>query len=385
MWVGFRRPSFTGDPPRHLGGVDPDRLRPLLRLLLAPGMHSAAAARLLRRAGGDAERVLATPREVLAGVPGVGPVLAAALAEAAATGPEADREAARSRDLGLDLVGPGDDGYPFPLLRTFDPPPLLWVRGAWTGRDCAAVAVVGSRRATAYGVVQAGRLGRGLAAAGVTVVSGLARGVDTAAHRGALEAEGGRTVAVLGSGLARPYPFENLDLLEAAAARGAVLSEFPLDTPPLPHNFPRRNRVLAALALATVVVEASEKSGSLITANLANDLGKTVAAFPGRVDSPESRGAHRLLKEGASLVEGAEDVLALLGIEALEPAAPVAAPGPAGPAGRILAALEGSEPLDPDGIAAATGLAGAEVRAALVELEVAGAVREFPGGRYAKT
>jgi DNA processing protein len=320
----------------------------------------------------------------MACVPGVGPVLAAALAEAAATPAEAEREAARALDLGVSLVAPGDPGYPFPLLRTFDPPPLLWVRGEWREEDCAAVAMVGSRKASSYGVVQAGRIARGLAAAGVTVVSGLARGVDTAAHRGALEAEGGRTVAVLGSGLARPYPWENRGLLDEAAARGAVLSEFPFDTPPVPHNFPRRNRVLAALGLATLVVEASEKSGSLITANIANELGKIVAALPGRVDAPESRGANRLLRDGAHLVEGPEDLLALLGIEGLEP--PAAAPSvlPAGPPGRILAALEGSPPLDPDSLAAATGLAGAAVRAALVDLEIAGAVREFPGGRFAR-
>jgi len=365
--------------------MDPDRLRPLLRVLLTPGMHSAAAARALRRFGGDPERVLAAPREVLACVAGVGPSLAAALTEAPASPAEADREAARALDLGVALLAPGEPAYPFPLVRTFDPPPLLWVRGEWTPGDCVAVAVVGSRRASSYGVVQAGRIARGLAAAGVTVVSGLARGVDTAAHRGALAVEGGRTVAVLGSGLARPYPWENRGLIDEAAARGAVFSEFPFDTPPVPHNFPRRNRVLAALGLATLVVEASEKSGSLITANIANELGKTVAALPGRVDAPESRGANRLLKDGAHLVEGAEDLLALLGIEGLDPEA---APAPAaveGPPGRILAALEGSDPLDPDSLAAATGLPGAAVRAALVDLEIAGSVREFPGGRFART
>jgi DNA processing protein len=352
-------------------------------MLLAPGMQSAAAARLLRAFGDDPGRVLAAPPEALAAVRGVGPALGAALAGAPATAEEADREAARAAGLGVDLVAPGDPGYPFPLLRTFDPPPLLWVRGAWIREDCLSVSVVGSRKASAYGTVQAGRLGRGLAAAGVTVVSGLARGVDTAAHRGALDCPGGRTIAVLGSGLARPYPWENRHLLEEAASRGAVLSEFPLDTPPLPHNFPRRNRVLAALALATVVVEASEKSGSLITANIANELGKTVAAVPGRVDAPESRGANRLLKDGAHLVEGAGDVLALLGLDSPESGAPSTAA--TGPAGRILAALEGSDPLDPDSLAAATGLPGAAVRAALVDLEIDGSVRAFPGGRFART
>jgi DNA processing protein len=350
-------------------------------------MHSSAAARLLRAFGGDPERILAAPREALASVAGVGPALAAAVADAAATPAEADREAARAGEMGVVLLAPGDPAYPLPLLHTFDPPPLLYARGEWMPGDVVSVAVVGSRRASAYGTIQAARLARGLAEAGVTVVSGLARGVDTAAHRGALDAAGGRTLAVLGSGLARPYPYENLSLLHEVAARGAVLSEFPLDTPPVPHNFPRRNRVIAALALATVVVEASESSGSLITARLAAELGKDVAALPGRVDATGSRGVNRLLKEGAALVEGPGDVIELLELPGLEPA-PAAAPPVAavgGPAGRILAALEGQEALHPDDIAAATGLPGSSVRAALADLEVDGAVRAFPGGRFART
>jgi DNA processing protein len=231
-------------------------------------------------------------------------------------------------------------------------------------------------------VVQAGRIARGLARSGVVVVSGLARGVDTAAHRGALEVEGGRTLAVMGSGHARPYPAENLPLLRDAAARGAVLSDFPLDTPPVPFNFPMRNRVIAALSRATVVVEASEKSGSLITARLANDAGRHVLAVPGRVDSPNSRGVHALLRDGAGLAEGPDDVLDALGIP--RPATSPAAPVPLGAEARILGGLDGGEPRDADQIAAVTGLPVAEVRAALVDLEVEGAIVAFPGGRYAR-
>jgi DNA processing protein len=367
--------------------MEPDRLRTLVRLLLTPGVTSAAAARLLSACGGDPGRALAMPRDAAAAVPGVGPAVAAALALDPASPAEADREVARARDLGASLLGAGDAGYPFPLRHAFDPPPLLWVRGEWRADDTLAVAVVGSRRASPYGVVQAGRLARGLAAAGVTVASGLARGVDTAAHRGALETEGGRTIAVLGSGFARPYPFENRALLDSVAGRGAALTEFPLDTPPLPWNFPLRNRVLAGLALATIVVEASEKSGSLITARLAAEMGRDVGAVPGRVDAEGSRGAHRLLKEGAALVEGAADVFELLGIPGLgapPPVAPPAAGSPPGPAGRILAALDGAEPMDADDLAHATGLPGPEVRATLVSLELDGAVRPFPGGRFAR-
>jgi DNA processing protein len=345
-------------------------------------MRSAAAARLLAAFGDDPERVLAAPRDALASVEGVGPALAAAVACAAGTAGEAAREARRSADLGLELVGPGDDGYPLPLLHSYDPPPLLWVRGRWEPADAQSVSVVGSRRATPYGVVQAGRIARGLARSGVVVVSGLARGVDTAAHRGALEVDGGRTLAVLGSGHARPYPAENVPLLEEAAARGAVLSDFPLDTPPVPFNFPMRNRVIAALSRATVVVEASEKSGSLITARLANDAGRHVLAVPGRVDSPNSRGVHALLRDGAALAEGPDDVLDALGIPRPETSPP--APTAAGAGARILGGLDGGEPRDADQIAAVTGLPVAEVRAALVDLEVEGAIVTFPGGRYAR-
>jgi len=332
--------------------------------------------------------VLAAPRDELARVRGVGPVLAAALAGAAGTEDGADREAARAMDLGVALVGPGDAGYPLPLLRTFDPPPLLYVRGEWREGDQVAAAVVGARRATPYGVTVAGRLGRGLAAAGVTVVSGLARGVDTAAHRGALDPPAGRTLAVLGSGFARPYPMENRGLLEAVAARGAALSEFPLDTPPLPHNFPRRNRVLAALALGTVVVEAGRKSGSLITARLALELGKEVLAVPGRIDAPLSRGTHSLLRDGAALVEGPEDVLEALGLElgagGESDAGAAGDRSGGGPSGTILAALEGTDPLDPEEVASRTGLAAEEARARLTDLEIEGRVRAFPGGKFGR-
>ncbi len=363
--------------------MDSSRLRALLRVLLAPGMHSAAAARLLRAFGDDPDSVLAAPRGAAAFVAGVGPALAAALEQASAAPAEADREAARARDLGIDLAGPGDPGYPANLLFTFDPPPLLWVRGEVRPGDRVAASVVGSRKASPYGAVQAGRFARGLAEAGVTVVSGLARGVDTAAHRGALEAAGGRTLAVLGSGHARPYPSENVRLLEEIAARGAVLSEFPLDAPPLPHHFPLRNRVIAALGLATVVVEAGEKSGSLITADLAAECGRTVLAVPGRVDSPGSRGVHALLRNGACLAEGPEDVLEEIGVPVPGPAA--AADSLPGPARAVLDALgKAGDPLDADDLAAATGLPAGGVRAALVDLELDGAVRVFPGGRYAK-
>jgi DNA processing protein len=365
--------------------MDADSLHTLMRLLLVPGMGSAAASRLLRVYGGDPGRVLAAPREDLARVKGVGPALADAVAAAPGTPEEAHREIARARDGAALLLGPADDGYPVPLLSTFDPPPLLWIRGAWVPGDTVSVAVVGARRATPYGLIHGGRMGRGLATRGVTVVSGLARGVDTAAHRGALEVAGGRTLAVVGSGLAKPYPAENLPLLRDIARNGAVISEFPLDTPPLPHHFPRRNRILAGLALGTVVVEAGEKSGSLITAYLALDAGRDVMALPGNVDAPGSKGVHRLLREGAALIEGPDCVLEVLGLSSEGGDGEVLAPElPEGPPATVFEALEGGQVLDADELVGVTGLSAGEVRAALATLEVDGRVRSFSGGRYAR-
>ncbi|HEU4394371.1 MAG TPA: DNA-processing protein DprA [Planctomycetota bacterium] len=361
--------------------MDESRLRPLLRVLLAPGVTSAAAARLLRAYGDDPERVLAAGREA-ASIPGVGPAVAAALASGAASPADAAGEAARARDLGAALVGRDDDGYPRNLRQSYDPPPLLWVRGAWTPADDLSVAVVGARRASPYGLVQAGRFARAFVRAGVSVASGAARGVDTAAHRAALEEPEGRTVAVLGSGHARPYPPENARLLDLIAARGAVLSEFPLDAPPLPHHFPLRNRVIAGVSMATLVVEAGEKSGSLVTARICQDVERPVFAVPGRVDAPGSRGVHRLIRENfAALAESPEDVLEALEIAPAEAAATAAADGPAG---RVLAALDGAEALDADEVSRAAGLPVGEARALLVDLELDGAVLGLPGGRWCR-
>jgi DNA processing protein len=198
-------------------------------------------------------------------------------------------------------------GYP-PRLRELAPAPALWVRGALQEGDALAVAVVGARRATPYGLEVAARLAGDLAARGVTIVSGFARGIDSAAHRAALEA-GGRTVAVLGCGIDVVYPPENARLADAVAGRGALVTQFAPGTPPLPHHFPARNRTLAALVLGVVVVEAAERSGSLSTAGFAADLGREVFAVPGKISSPTSAGAHRLLKDGARLVEGWTDVV----------------------------------------------------------------------------
>lgn len=207
----------------------------------------------------------------------------------------------------VDRLEPGDPGYPARLGELM-PAPALWVRGGLEDHDALAIAIVGSRRATPYGLEVAAQLARDLAARGVTIVSGFARGVDSAAHRAALDA-GGRTVAVLGCGIDVVYPPENRRLVDEVAARGALVTQFPPGTAPLPYHFPTRNRTLAALVLGVVVVEAAERSGSLSTAGFAADLGREVYAVPGKITSPTSAGVHRLLRDGARLVETWTDVV----------------------------------------------------------------------------
>src|SRR5881397_2186176 len=207
----------------------------------------------------------------------------------------------------MDELYPGDPNYPA-LLGAIPSPPTLYVRGAVTVDDALALAIVGARDATPYGVEVAERLAGELGARGVTIVSGFARGVDSAAHRGALDA-GGRTLAVLGCGIDVVYPPENARLANAIAARGALVTQFPPGTAPLPYHFPARNRTLAALVLGVVVVEAAARSGSLSTAGFAADLGREVYAVPGKITSPTSAGAHRLLRDGARLVENWTDIV----------------------------------------------------------------------------
>jgi DNA processing protein len=282
-------------------------------------------------------------------------------------------------------VEPGDAGYPA-LLAAVERPPALWVRGAVQGQDALAVAIVGARRATAYGLQVAETFAGDLAARGVTIVSGLARGVDTAAHRAALEA-GGRTLAVLGSGVDRVYPPENRALARAIARQGAVVSQFPPGIPPLAHHFPARNRTLAALALAVVVVEAGERSGALITARLAGELGREVCAVPGQIGSPASRGAHGLIRDGATLVERWEDVVRELpepwqrAVRVLEtPAATTAAPG--GDEGRMRDLLTIDEPQHIERLIARAGVDAARAGAALIALELGGWARQLGGQRW---
>ncbi len=266
-----------------------------------------------------------------------------------------------------------DRGWPAEFRELEGAPGEVWLRGdAGLLAPLPRVAIVGTRAPTPYGEGQALRFARALAAAGVVIVSGLARGVDEAAHRAALDA-GGSTIAVLGSGVDRPWP--SGELAERIAAEGLLLSEFPPGQGPRRHHFPRRNRLISALSAAVVVIEAAFASGSLITARWAADQGRSVFALPGRVDHPMARGCHRLLRDGAALVESPEEVLAELGLCRAE------APGRTLPPSPLERALVG-ETLTADELAQRSDRELAEVLTELVELELAGLVVRAPGGLY---
>src|SRR5712691_2353996 len=314
------------------------------------------------------------------------------------------RERIRSETaIAASCITRDEASYPVNLREIPMPPERLWMRGRVETDDALAIAIVGAREATPYGLGCAERLAADLAVRGFTVVSGLARGIDSAAHRGALEA-GGRTIAVLGSGVDVIYPPENRRLASDIAARGAIVSQFPRGTPPLAGYFPARNRVIAGLSLGVVVVEAAEKSGSLITAGLAGELGREVMAVPGPLTSLMSRGAHRLIQDGAALVQGWEDVVAQLPLRFRDQVKPLAVPANAGGPNRLvhdqhaeghaedkeagddesllLLRVIGREPVGIDQIIERSGLAPGRASALLMTLEIEGRIRQLEGKRF---
>jgi len=393
-------------PSRHT----PEELHAWLRLSLEPGLRPADMLALLAAAG--------LPEQIYArGAGALARVVPAELARQLAAPPAADTAAridaamAWAEHAGHEVATLADDIYPKALLNLPDPPPLLYVAGDPAAARRAAIAVVGARSATAGGLANARAFARHLAAQGWCVVSGLARGIDAAAHEGALDAgpQGGGTVAVLGTGIDIVYPAPNQELAARIERHGALVSEFPLGTPPLPHQFPRRNRLVAGLARGVLVVEAARQSGSLSTARLAAENGREVFAIPGSIHSPLSRGCHALIRQGAKLVETAQDIADELGVPgagaspdagggrpaktgprrggngravhspARTPAAACGAPD--GPPHPLLDAL-GHDPVSFDALQARTGLETAELQGQLLQLELDGRITRLGGGRF---
>ncbi len=358
-----------------------------LRLSLTPGIGDATARKLLA-AFGSAQAIF----EQSAGT--LRQLGSDRLADVLQSEPEtlaAQLQATLDWLQGADnrrIVTLGDPGYPAALLDIEDPPSMLYMLGAPAPWAQAAIknrslylAIVGSRNPTPQGEANARQFAKVLGGAGLCVVSGLALGVDGAAHDGALLG-GGTTIAVVGTGLDRVYPKQHLDLAHRIAGQGLIISEFPLGTPPLTANFPKRNRIISGLSQGTLVVEAALKSGSLITARLAAEQGREVFAIPGSIHSPQSRGCHALIKQGAKLVESAQDVLEELKLPyaAQNPFASVEADDLR--SDHPLLSAMGFEPVSLDALQARTGLATAQLQAQLLELEMAGEVARLAGGLF---
>ena len=351
-------------------------------LSMAPGIGCVLFKRLVEAFGSPAAALKASSKD-LSRVEGVGPKVITSL-RCYDWKSTAEKELCSLEKIGGRILTWEDDEYPPNLREIYDPPPVLYLLGKVLPQDRRAVAVVGSRYPTTYGKIAAERIAFGLGKLGITVVSGLARGVDSSAHQGAL-ASGGRTIGVLGCGIDFIYPPENRDLFRQVARQGAVISEFPLKTPPDSDHFPIRNRLISGISLGVVVVEATLRSGSLITARFALEQGREVYALPGNVDSARSEGTNRLIKQGAKLVMTAEDIVEEI-LPHLKEAPPPAPPQPmVSPEEAKVLSVLGCDALHIDAIAVRSGWPVARISAILLSLELAGHVKQLPGMRFLKT
>lgn len=355
-----------------------ESLKDWLRLTLIPGIGSETQRKLLR-AFGLPEAIFSAAHGDLREI--IGDSLATALLET--DNADLVRSACEwSSGDNQHVVTIADREYPQALLEIADPPTLIYVRGRLDLLNRPALAMVGSRNPTAQGIQNAERFAAAFADAGLVIASGLALGIDAAAHRGALSA-GGDTVAFIGTGIDRIYPARNKELALEIGARGTIVSEFPLGTPVTTFNFPKRNRLISGLSLGVLVVEAAIESGSLITARLAGEQGREVLAIPGSIHSPQSRGCHKLIKQGAKLVETAQDVLEELNWGRLtEPCLPSSAKGDVASGHNDLLAQMGFDPCGLDDLAGRSGLTADTLSVMLLHLELDGHIASLPGGRY---
>lgn len=367
-----------------------------IKLIRADGVGPVSFGRLLKWYG-SVDAALGATAGGLARIEGIGPKTAGRIVS---TIDQFDTcaELDRAEKLGVWIVHMADPRYPPLLKQIYDPPPVLYIKGTLGREDNLGIAIVGSRRCSIYGTEQASRLAHLLAASGFTIISGMARGIDTAAHHGALAAEG-RTIAVQGCGLANIFPPENAKLFDLISQSGACISELPLQYEPLSENFPSRNRIIAGLSLGTIVIEAGLRSGALITARTALESNREVMAVPGKIDSPLGKGPNQLIKQGAKLIESVEDVMEALGYvgeqlkdhtaqAAQEAMAKAEAPlfdtasfNLKGDDKQIYDSL-GAEPLHTDEVIDRTDLPPGKVNATLMSLRLRGLIRQLPGNLF---
>jgi len=369
-----------------------------LKLIRAENVGPATFAKLLKHFG-SVDRVLGASAGRLTEIDGIGPKSAERIAKSRDNFDTAS-ELQSAEKLGVWIINLDDARYPTLLKQIYDPPPVLYVKGTLLKDDNLSIAIVGSRRCSLYGQEQAGRLSHLLSSAGFTICSGMARGIDTTAHQGALTAKG-RTIAVTGCGLANVFPPENKKLFSLIAESGACVSELPLNYEPLAENFPPRNRIIAGLALGTIVIEATKNSGALITARMALENNREVMAVPGKVDSPLSKGTHQLIKQGAALIESPEDVIETLGAigrqlgEHVNQATQQAVENIETPlldvdmlklsdAEKTIYDCVGKEPIHLGQIIAEADLPPAGISAALISLSLKGLVKQLPGNLFLK-
>jgi DNA processing protein len=362
-----------------------------LALTLTPGIASRLSARLLREFGSP-DGVFHAPRRALEGCNVPAPVAQAIVNKEAFQ--RAEKEVAAARRIGCRLINWSEPEFPQALLQIYDPPVLLYARGDAQILNLPSLGIVGTRRPTIYGTQMAERLGQDLAARGLIIVSGMARGIDAIGHQGAL-AVNGRAIGVLGTGIDVCYPKENKKLYEKVLERGAILSEFPIGAHPAPENFPIRNRIIAGMPLGVIIVEGKQYSGSLITARLAMEFGREVFGVPGNVTQAVSFAPNQLIKQGAKLVTCAEDVIEELPtpiraalVQAEQPEAEQrnlwVSASLDGSAKKIYELLSAEEPRAIDDIVERSGLHSSEVLATLFDLEMKGIVRQLPGKQFSK-